>query len=75
MELVDKPPTPKRPVLDRKTEEMLADFCEAYHDANPTAVVNKAVRHFILADVAKNPGARDVYEALQREREKKADRA
>lgn len=68
---VDKP-TPKRPALDEKTEGMLADFCEAHHEANPTAVVNRAVRSFISDDVSKNDGVRAVYEALQRGREKKA---
>ena len=72
MTSVDKP-TPKRPVLEEKTEAMLSDFCEAHHEANPTAVVNRAVRQFILDDVWKNEGVRAVYEALQRQREKKAD--
>lgn len=71
---MDKP-TPKRPALDEKTEGMLADFCEAHHEANPTAVVNRAVRRFILDDVSKNEGVRAAYEALQRQRERKADPA
>jgi hypothetical protein len=69
--VVDKP-NPTRPALDGKTEGMLSDFCEAHHEANRTAVVNKAVQRFILDDISKNDAVRVAYEALQRQREKKA---
>ena len=61
---------PFRPDVGQEVAEMLEDFCEAHHEANPTEVVRKAVRDFILRDVAMNDGIRAAYQAARVTRKK-----
>jgi hypothetical protein len=52
---------------------MLADFCEAHHVANAHEITKRAIRDFILRDVADNAGVRKEYERLQKLRAHKPD--
>lgn len=61
---------PFRPEIGPEVTEMLEDFCNAHHEANPTEVVRRAVRDFILRDMAGNDGIRTAYQAAQRVRGK-----
>lgn len=61
---------PFRPDIRSEVTEMLEDFCNAHHKANPTEVVRKAVRDFILRDIGMNDGIRVAYQAAQAARKK-----
>jgi hypothetical protein len=54
--------THRTPALD------CANFLAAHHTASVKAVLHKAVRDFIDADLAKNQGVREDFEALRRAR-------
>lgn len=61
---------PFRPDVGQEVAEMLEDFCEAHHEANPTEVVRKAVRDFIERDIAMNDGIHAAYRAARAVRKK-----
>ena len=52
--------------LGPELEGMLADFCEAHHVANAHEITKRALRDFILNDLATNEGVRKEYERLQK---------
>jgi hypothetical protein len=54
--------------LDEPLASEFADFLAAHHTASVKAVLHKAVRAFIDADLAKNQGVREEFEALRRVR-------
>jgi hypothetical protein len=54
--------------LDEPLGTEFADFLAAHHSASVKAVLHKAVRAFIDADLAKNQGVREEFEALRRAR-------
>jgi hypothetical protein len=54
--------------LDEPLATDFADFLAAHHSASGKAVLHKAIRAFIDADLAKNQGVREEFEALQRAR-------
>ena len=62
--------TPLRPQLGAEIEAMLEDFCAAHHGANASEVVRKAVRDFIMRDIATNEGAKRAYDAAQAARQR-----
>lgn len=54
--------------LDEPLASEFADFLAAHHTASVKAVLHKAVRDFIDADLAKNQGVREEFEALRHAR-------
>jgi hypothetical protein len=52
---------------------MLADFCEAHHTANALEITKRALRAFILTDLAENEGIKREYDRLQKLRQQKPD--
>jgi hypothetical protein len=54
--------------LDEPLASEFADFLAAHHTASVKAVLHKAVRAFIDADLARNQGVREEFEALRRAR-------
>ena len=65
--------TGTRSRLGPELDGMLADFCEAHHTANALEITKRALRVFILQDVAANEGVRKEYERLQKLLTKKPD--
>jgi hypothetical protein len=59
--------------LGPELEGMLADFCEAHHVANAHEITKRAIRDFILRDIAENAGVRKEYERLQKTRTQKPE--
>ena len=54
--------------LDPPLRYEFDDFLKAHHLASSKEVIHKAIRAFIEADLAKNAGVREEYEALRRAR-------
>jgi hypothetical protein len=60
--------TGSRLPLDEPLRTDFDDFLKAHHMASSKEVIQKALRAFIEADLAKNAGVREEYEALRRAR-------
>jgi hypothetical protein len=60
--------------LDEPLASEFADFLAAHHMASTKVVLHKALRAFIDADLARNQGVREEYEALQRVRRERNGR-
>jgi hypothetical protein len=54
--------------LDEPLRSDFDNFLKAHHAASSKEVVHKAIRAFMEADLAKNAGVREEYEALRRAR-------
>jgi hypothetical protein len=63
-----KPRTGARFNLGDPVDGELVDFCEAMIGAAHTEVIRRAVSAFIQAELSRNPGIRERYEALRRAR-------
>jgi hypothetical protein len=67
----DNKPTriePDRYRLGEPTRTELQDFCEAMLGADQSKVIRAAVAAFIRAELDRNEGVRERYEALRRQR-------
>ena len=60
--------TGSRLPLDEPLKSDFDDFLKVHHLASSKEVIQRALRAFIDADLAKNAGVREEYEALRRAR-------
>ena len=58
--------------LDEPLAGEYEDFLKAHHTASSKDVLHKAIRAFIDADLARNYGVREEYEALRRARRERS---